>query len=135
MLGTDTIAPSFSPGTHASTFGGNPLSTAAGVATMHTLLQPGFMETCAKRGGYFFDRLTALKQKHPVITGVRGKGLILALELAREGAEVVTRCMEQGVLINCTMDRVLRFIPPLTITEGEIDSALAAVENSLSAIA
>ena len=70
-----------------------------------------------------------------MITGVRGKGLILALELAREGADVVTRCMEQGVLINCTMDRVLRFIPPLCITEGEIDTALAAVENSLSAIA
>jgi predicted acetylornithine/succinylornithine family transaminase len=135
MLGTDKIAPSFSPGTHASTFGGNPLSTAAGVAAMHILLQDGFLETCEKRGAYFYDRLIALKQKLPVITGVRGKGLILALELAREGADVVTRCMEQGVLINCTMDRVLRFIPPLCITEGEIDTALAAVENSLSAIA
>jgi acetylornithine/succinyldiaminopimelate/putrescine aminotransferase len=134
MLGTDAIAPSFSPGTHASTFGGNPLSTAAGVATMHILLKEGFLETCEKRGSYFFEGLTALKQKHPVITSVRGKGLILALELAREGAEAVTRCMEQGVLINCTMDRVLRFVPPLTITEGEIDTALSAIEHSLSAI-
>jgi acetylornithine/succinyldiaminopimelate/putrescine aminotransferase len=74
-------------------------------------------------------------KKHAVITDVRGKGLILALELDREGAEVVSRCMEQGVLINCTMDRILRFIPPLTITEGEIDTALKALDRSLSAIA
>ena len=135
MLGTDKIASSFSPGTHASTFGGNPLSTAAGVATLNILLKDGFLETCDKRGRYFFDGLTALNKKHPVITNVRGKGLILAMELAREGAAVVTRCMEQGVLINCTMDRVLRFIPPLTITGGEIDTALKALDHSLSAIA
>ncbi len=135
MLGTDTIASSFSPGTHASTFGGNPLSAATGVATLNILLQDGLLETCEKRGRYFFDGLTGLKKKHPVITSVRGKGLILAMELVREGAEVVTRCMEQGVLINCTMDRVLRFIPPLTITEGEIDTALKALGHSLSALA
>jgi predicted acetylornithine/succinylornithine family transaminase len=135
MLGTDKIAASFSPGTHASTFGGNPLSTAAGVATMNILLRDGFLETGEKRGRYFYDGLTALMKKHPVITNVRGKGLILAMELAREGAEVVTRCMEQGVLINCTMDRILRFIPPLTITEGEIDTALRALDRTLSAIA
>ena len=132
MLGTDKIAPSFSPGTHASTFGGNPLSTAAGIATLRILLKDGFLETCEKRGRYFFDGLTALMKKHPVITDVRGKGLILAMELEREGADVVTRCMDQGVLLNCTMDRVLRFIPPLTITEQEIDIALKVLDQSLS---
>ena len=132
MLGTDKIAPSFSPGTHASTFGGNPLSTAAGIATLGILLKEGFLETCEKRGRYFFDGLTALMKKHPVITEVRGKGLILAMELEREGADVVTRCMDQGVLLNCTMDRVLRFIPPLTITEQEIDIALKVLDQSLS---
>ena len=132
MLGTDKIAPSFSPGTHASTFGGNPLSTAAGIATLGILLKEGFLETCEKRGRYFFDGLTALKKKHAVITDVRGKGFILAMELGREGADVVTRCMDQGVLLNCTMDRVLRFIPPLTITEQEIDIALKVLDQSLS---
>lgn len=67
-----------------------------------------------------------------MIKDVRGKGLILAMELEREGADVVTRCMDQGVLLNCTMDRVLRFIPPLTITEQEIDIALKVLDQSLS---
>src|SRR4030042_4024475 len=129
MLAREKIAASFSPGTHASTFGGNPLSTAAAIATLNILLQDGFLKNCEKRGEYFYARLIALKEKHPVIKNVRGKGLILAIELEREGTELVTRCMERGVLINCTMDRVLRFIPPLTVNEQEIDTVVQTLDE------
>ena len=131
MMAREKIAASFSPGTHASTFGGNPLSTAAGVATMDILLQDGFLKNCEKQGEHFYSRLTALKKKHPVITSVRGKGLILALELEREGTELVTQCMERGILINCTMERVLRFLPPLTVTGQEIDTVVQTLDELL----
>jgi len=131
MLAREKIAASFSPGTHASTFGGNPLCTAAGVATMDIMLQDGFLNNCQRQGDHFFSRLRALQAKHPVIKSVRGKGLILALELEREGTALVTRCMERGVLINCTNERVLRFIPPLTVTGEEIDTLVQILDELL----
>jgi predicted acetylornithine/succinylornithine family transaminase len=131
MLAKEDSASSFSPGTHASTFGGNPLATAAGVATLEVLLEDSFLDKCRKRGEYFYARLAALKEKYPSIVQVKGKGLILGIELSGEGKAIAQECMERGVLINCTMGNILRFLPPLIITEKEIDALIHLLDELL----
>jgi len=78
-------------------------------------------------GEYFKDRLIGLQGQYSFIKEVRGKGLILGMELSRNGTEIVNQCLERGFLINCTMDRILRFIPPLIITEKAVDSLVNAL--------
>jgi acetylornithine aminotransferase len=131
MLATEEVAESFSPGTHASTFGGNPLATAAGLAALSALLEDGLLENCTRVGGHFFSRLMDLKGKYPFIKEVRGKGLIIGMELGFEGSQIVNRCMEEGFLINCTMDNVLRFLPPLIVTSEEIDQLIEVMDGIL----
>ena len=131
MLAKEGSAASFSAGTHASTFGGNPLATAAGVATMEVLLEDSFLDNCRQRGEYFYARLAALKEKYPSIVQVKGKGLILGIELAGEAKSIAQECMERGVLINCTMGNILRFLPPLIITEKEIDTLINLLDELL----
>ena len=131
MLATEEVAKSFGPGTHASTFGGNPLATAAGVAAVSTLLEDGVLENCRRVGEHFFNRLMDLKGEYPFIKEVRGRGLIIGMELGFEGSQIVTRCMEEGFLINCTMGNVLRFLPPLIVTIKEVDQLLGALDRIL----
>ncbi len=131
MLATEEVAKSFGPGTHASTFGGNPLATAAGVAAVSTLLEDGVLENCRRVGEHFFNRLMDLKGEYPFIKEVRGRGLIIGMELGFEGSQIVTRCMEEGFLINCTMGNVLRFLPPLIVTTKEVDQLLGALDRIL----
>jgi acetylornithine/succinyldiaminopimelate/putrescine aminotransferase len=131
MLATEEVAKSFGPGTHASTFGGNPLATAAGVAAVSTLLEDGVLENCRMVGEYFLNRLMDLKGKYSFIKEVRGRGLIIGMELGFEGTQIVTRCMEEGFLINCTMGNVLRFLPPLIVTTKEVDQLLGALDRIL----
>jgi predicted acetylornithine/succinylornithine family transaminase len=129
MLATEEVAKSFSPGTHASTFGGNPLATAAGVAAVSALLEDGILENCRRVGEYFLGRLMELKGKYPFIQDVRGRGLIIGVELAFEGSQMVTRCMDEGFLINCTMGNVLRFLPPLTVTSEAVDELVGTLDG------
>jgi predicted acetylornithine/succinylornithine family transaminase len=129
MLAIEEVAKSFSPGTHASTFGGNPLATAAGVAALTALLGDDVLENCRRVGEHFLGRLRDLKAKYAFIKDARGRGLILGLELDREGSQIVTRCMEEGFLINCTMGTVLRFLPPLIITPGEVDQLVGTLDG------
>ncbi len=129
MLATKKIADSFSPGTHASTFGGNPLACAAGVASLTSIINDGILENCKVVGRYFFDRLLTLKERYPFIKELRGKGLMIGMELEFEGGEVVTECMKKGFLINCTMGSILRFIPPLIIKEKEVDLLIDALDE------
>jgi predicted acetylornithine/succinylornithine family transaminase len=123
------IAESFRPGDHASTFGGNPLATAAGVAAFTTILEEGMLENCQKMGDYFFSQLEALQKKFPFIKEVRGKGLILGIELKIEGSSIVKEMLRKKILINCTMGNVLRFLPPLIVTQGEVDRVVKALEE------
>jgi predicted acetylornithine/succinylornithine family transaminase len=123
------IAESFQPGDHASTFGGNPLATAAGVAAMSAILEEGVLENCEKVGNYFLSRLEEIKKKFPFIQEVRGRGLILGIELKMDGSFIVKEMMQRGFLINCTMGNVLRFLPPLIVTEEEVDQMLKALEE------
>jgi predicted acetylornithine/succinylornithine family transaminase len=129
MLATDEIARAFGPGNHASTFGGNLLAMAASKATLETMLDEEVLENCRKTGEYFLSRLQALKDKHAIITSVRGRGLMLACPLAVEGADIVKKCQEKGLLINCTGGKTLRFVPPLIITEKDVDLAVAILDE------
>ena len=131
LLARDEIAKSFIPGTHASTFGGNPLVTAAGIAAFTALKDPVLLENCRTVGAYFMSALNQLKKKHSVIREVRGKGLIIGMELTIPGAEIVNKCLEQGVLINCVQNNVLRFLPPLIVTKDEVDQVVALLDKVL----
>jgi predicted acetylornithine/succinylornithine family transaminase len=131
LLAKEKIAAAFVPGSHGSTFGGNPLACAAALATLETILEEGILENCRKVGEYFLFRLGELKEKHSRIREVRGRGLILAVELTVPGAEFVLKCMEKGLLINCTNGNVLRFVPPLILTRQDVDKAVGILDEAL----
>ena len=124
MVAREEVAESFGPGTHGSTFGGNPLMTAAGVAAMRAILEDGVLDNCQVMGQYLYQRLADLKERFDFVTEVRGRGLILGMELTIDGADIVNRAMAKGLLINCTVGKVLRFVPPLIVTQEEIDEAI-----------
>jgi acetylornithine/N-succinyldiaminopimelate aminotransferase len=128
MLATDQVARAFTPGNHASTFGGNLLAMAAAKATLQTILEEGVLEHCQQAGSYFLTKLQALKAKHSFISGVRGKGLMLACALTIEGADIVKTGQERGLLINCTGGKTLRFVPPLIVPQKDIDMAVSILD-------
>jgi len=132
MLTTDTVAEAFSPGSHASTFGGTPLVTAVALEVLGQISTASFLEEVRRVGEYFQQRLLALKKKYPFIKEVRGRGLILGIELDFPGSEVVAQCQERGVLINCTAEKVLRFLPPLIVTSTEVDQLIETLESVFS---
>lgn len=132
MLATEGVAASFKPGSHASTFGGNPLACSAGLAVMKTLLKGGALKNCVRMGKQFVRGLEALKGKFPFVRGIRGRGLILGLELDLEGSKIVEACMHEGLLINCTAQKILRFLPPLTIAKRDIERGLSILEKVLA---
>jgi acetylornithine/N-succinyldiaminopimelate aminotransferase len=129
LLMKKEIAEGFKPGDHASTFGGNPLATAAGVAALTAILGEGMLENCRRVGDYFLKRLEEIKRKFPFIQEVRGKGLILGMALEMDGSSIVKEMMGRGILINCTMGNVLRFLPPLIVMKEEVDQVVAALEE------
>ena len=130
LLATDKASQAFVPGTHGSTFGGNPLACAAGLASLETLLEDNIIiQNVEALGKHFMDGLRSLKAKYPFIKDVRGQGLLIGMELDFEGKEIVTECLKQGFLINCTVNTVLRFMPPLIISEEEIDQLIDALDG------
>lgn len=125
----------FEPGDHASTFGGNPLACAAGIAVLNEVTKDGFLESVDKKGKYFREGLETLQKKHKVVKEIRGKGLMVGCELDLEDAsEIVLKALEKGLLINSVSHNVLRFVPPLIVTEEEIDEALQILDDVLSEI-
>lgn len=137
MIATEEVALAFVPGTHASTFGGNPIATAAGLAAMKAVLEEGVLDNCRKVGAYLEGKLNDLKSKRPYMKEVRGKGLIIGMELAEgiKGSDIVKECLSKGLLINSVGDKVLRFIPALIVTEKEVDEMLSVLVPSLEAAA
>ena len=123
----------FEPGEHGSTFGGNPLACAAGYATLKFVLEHNIAENCHRVGEYLMARLEGLKGKFDSILGVRGRGLLLAVEFSGDIAGgVVNACLQQGLLLNAVKPNALRFIPPLIIGEREVDEAIAILEDVLA---
>ena len=131
MLSTEEFSNAFGPGSHASTFGGTPLVTAAAKAVLKSLLEDGWIDNSRQMGEYFKGRLEGLSERHHIIKDVRGLGLILGVELDRPGAPIVDACTERGFLINCIQDNVLRFIPPLIVEKKEIDLLVEALDEIL----
>ncbi|MDP9131167.1 MAG: aspartate aminotransferase family protein [Candidatus Binatota bacterium] len=131
MLAREDVANSFGPGSHASTFGGNPVACAAGLAVMQ-LLKSGALKNCVQMGKYFVKGLEALKKRFSFIRDIRGKGLLIGVELEIDGSKIAEACMLEGLLMNCTAAKVLRFVPPLTIKKSEIDRGLAILGTVLA---
>ena len=131
MLAREEIAASFGPGSHASTFGGNPVACSAGLIVIRILLA-GALDNCRQMGMYFFRGLEALQKRFSFIREVRGKGLMIGMELEMEGSKIADSCMQEGLLLNCTAYKVLRFVPPLTIKKKEIDRGLDILEKVLA---
>jgi acetylornithine aminotransferase len=129
MLAKENVVKAFGPGSHASTFGGTPLVASAALTAVRTLVDGGVVENCQKVGQYFKNQLLKLKSRYDFVRDVRGEGLLIGLELARDAAPIVNACMERGFLINCTQDRVLRFIPPLIVQEQQIDALIECLDS------
>jgi len=131
MLAREEVADAFGPGSHASTFGGTPVVSAASLEVVRVLSEENIIDHCRTIGGYFKDRLSWLKDRHEVIEDVRGMGLLLGMKLKIEGDQIVASCMEKGLLINCIQGNILRFIPPLIIEKQEIDVLVAYLDEVL----
>nr|HID59337.1 aspartate aminotransferase family protein [Desulfobacterales bacterium] len=130
MLATEKVAKAFGPGSHASTFGGNPLVASVALCVLKILFEDNVLRHCQETGKYFKDRLDGLKLKYPfIIKEIRGKGLLLGMEIDGDGSSIVNSCMERGFLINCTQRNVLRFIPPLIISRDEIDDLITCLDQ------
>lgn len=129
MLATDEVAKAFQPGDHASTFGGNPLATAAGCAVMDVMLDEGFMEGVQERANYFLKGLEELAEKYQTGGPVRGQGFIIGWPVSKLGPEIVEACRVNGLLINCVGGTILRFLPPLIVEKPEIDKALEILDQ------
>jgi acetylornithine/N-succinyldiaminopimelate aminotransferase len=131
MLTREKIAQAFQPGSHASTFGGTPLVTAAALEVVQTFSRENIIDHCLEVGNYFKNRLLWLKNRHDSVEDVRGMGLLLGMKINREGASIVNACMEKGYLINCVQDNILRFIPPLIIQKDDIDELITCLDGIL----
>ncbi|HDI79146.1 MAG TPA: acetylornithine transaminase [Desulfobacteraceae bacterium] len=130
MLSVESVASAFGPGAHASTFGGTPLVCAVSKAVLEYILNEGVLDNCASMGKYLIEGLKEMKTKYPIIRDIRGMGLIVGVELDIKADEVVQRCMQNGILINSPKENVIRLVPPLIITQREIDQLL----NTLNSI-
>lgn len=122
-------ATALQPGEHGNTFGGNPLATAAGAATLETILNDNLCDHVVKMGEYMDKAFAPLIEKYENVEGIRGMGLIKGLMLKKPGGEVASKCLEKGIIINCTAETVLRFVPPLIITEKEIDLLVKTLDE------
>ena len=135
MMATEQVAASLIPGKHASTFGGNALVCAAGVAVIEAIEEDNLLENANRLGQYTMDKLQQLKQKHSIIDSVRGVGMMIGLQLNGPGAVIVNKCLENGLRINCTQGTVLRFMPPMIANQSQIDQAVEILDSVLSASA
>ncbi|MDR3348461.1 MAG: aminotransferase class III-fold pyridoxal phosphate-dependent enzyme, partial [Acidaminococcales bacterium] len=133
FLASERVARAFSAGDHGSTFGGSALACAAANAVLDIMERDGLVGNAAKMGRYLKEKLAALQEKHPQqIKDVRGQGLLVGAQLHGEGKPVVEACLSKGLILNCTAGKVLRFVPPLTVNEQEIDFAVTVLDEVLS---
>lgn len=134
MLATQDVAESFDPGNHGTTFGGNPLACAAACAVLETMTEENIVEQSASKGDYLMGKLREATKGWKAVKEIRGRGLMIGIELEFEGAEVVTRMMDKGVLANCTADTVVRLTPPLIISEQELDRVVETLVTSIEEV-
>lgn len=132
MMARPEIAKSLVPGTHASTFGGNSLACASAIAVIEAIEEDKLLDNVNTVGEYTRSKLEELRNQYPIIDHIRGKGLMLGLQLNMPGAAIVSRCLEKGLRINCTQGTVLRLMPSMTVTQAEIDTAVSILDEVLA---
>lgn len=133
FMGNRRVSEVFAHGVHGTTFGGNPVACAAGVAAVRQILHGGLMENAAAIGSYLIDELEQLKVTMPdLVRDVRGKGLMVGLDLTFDGTEVINQLLERKVLLNLTSTTVIRWLPPLNISYEHVDTALGEVTAVLA---
>jgi acetylornithine/N-succinyldiaminopimelate aminotransferase len=133
-LATDDVARVFTPGSHASTFGGNPLVCAAALAVLEAILEDqDLLSQCTRLGEYFMKGLQELQGRCPAVTAVRGLGLLIGVEVTVDARELVHDLRKRGILANATSEQVLRFAPPLIVTHAEIDRVVTTLGDVIEA--
>jgi acetylornithine/N-succinyldiaminopimelate aminotransferase len=135
ILAREEVAQAFSPGMHGTTFGGGPLQCRLALKVLEILERHGFLAHVREVGDYFRAQLERLHAELPVVREVRGDGLMMAVELVTSGKSVVRQALEAGVLMNCTQEKVLRFLPPLIIEPRHVDELAAVLRPILAALA
>jgi len=134
MLAGPKVAGAFEPGNHAATFGGNFLACRAALATVQRFEDGTLLSHVRETGNYFMERLREISADHDPVLNIRGKGLLIGMELDQPGKKVVEYCMEERFIINCTAENVLRFAPPLVIEKDEIDRLIPVLDRALSSL-
>ncbi|MCX7817294.1 MAG: acetylornithine transaminase [Syntrophales bacterium] len=131
VLATEKVASAFEPGSHASTFGGNPLAMAAAKATLETLIRENLVENARKMGIYLKDCLTSLQKKNGIVKEVRGLGLLIGVEIDGDAFSVVEKCFRKGLLVAAAGPSVVRLVPPLIISESDCNRAVSVLQQAL----
>lgn len=132
MLVTNQVAQGFKPGDHASTFGGNPIISAAAVANIETIILKDIVPNAAKQGDYLRQSLEQLVKDFPqLFTEVRGLGLVQGVQMMRDALPLVLKCAREGLLVGAAHETVLRFLPPLIVSETEIDLAMEKLRKAI----
>ncbi|NLD48015.1 MAG: aminotransferase class III-fold pyridoxal phosphate-dependent enzyme, partial [Clostridiaceae bacterium] len=133
LCAKDHVAGAFEPGDHGSTFGGNPLACAAGLAVMDIMLNENLVQNSEKMGNYFLEKLSSLAEKYSFIKEVRGKGLMIGIQLSiEEAASIKEKCFNKGYLVGSVGKDIIRLLPPLIITKQDIDEITEVLDSILS---
>lgn len=132
LLATPAVAARLVPGTHAATFGGNPLGCRAALATIQTIESENLLQRAEQLGEMFAQRLSALTSRCPLIKQIRIKGVMIGIELGIEGAAIVEACLQRRLLINCTHGTVLRLLPAMNLTDAEFEEGMTILETVLA---
>jgi acetylornithine/N-succinyldiaminopimelate aminotransferase len=133
MVARAEVAAVLTPGTHGSTFGGNPVACAAALAVFDALEQDGLIANAAEVGQYLITRLREIAKECPQVREVRGQGMIIGVALKHAAKPVVDACFRERLVVNATADTILRLLPPLTLNREEADSGLSIIERALRA--
>ena len=131
MVAKKDIADLMQPGTHASTFGGSPLACVSCLAVIEAIEKENLLENVKKMGKYLREKLEELKNEFEIIKKVKGIGLMLAIEIEKDGSKLVEICLKNGLLINCTHENVIRIMPAINVNKEEIDEGIEILRNSL----
>ncbi|ALX48449.1 acetylornithine transaminase [Lentibacillus amyloliquefaciens] len=132
MIAKESLREAFGPGAHAATFGGNPLAMAAGEAVLTHVFQDDFLQDVTKKGQYLKKRLKEAISDVPIVSSIRGKGLMVGIECSEDVSHVVPQLIEQGLLVLVAGSTIIRLLPPLTVNEQEIDQAVDLLRDVLT---
>ncbi len=131
IMASNDVGKTFQPGDHAATFGGSPLACAAAKASIKVILDEKLLEKSKENGAYFMKKLKKIKDNYNIVEDVRGKGLMIGMELNGDCGKMVDDLREKGIIVNCAAGNVLRFVPPLVISKTQIDSVTSGLEDTL----